>query len=723
MIRRTIAKLLPLVVLVLWLGLPADAWAGKNDAEAEALVQGVFETEYLDAKFDESLEKLQLAVVACEGGSCSSRVIAKIYVGIGTVLAGGLKDVAGAKEAFSIALQEDAGASLLPDFITPEVEQAFNDARADTGVTSTVEDDEPEKECRAFPGSGPRPTGWRTAQGFFYFNEASRAESEREWRLCYKCADLSRKSEDRVGTRYLSARCAEQAGLWIEAHGDYKVVASQAAKVGLFEQANEAKQKVSELTDKIPKLVLRPPANVTDLVVKKNGKVVGAGKLGGEIWVNPGAHLIEADGKIGGEPVEFEQVVDLAEFETATIDLKLLPPGEALRDAKVMKCMAEARTKEEFAKCIESGGAGNELNVRVGFEFSGYHDSDNVDVVTPALYTTITNPTSGWTAGGGFLVDVVTAASADIVATASPRWTEVRYVPNLHGSYKISDFTFGLRGNMSVEPDYLATSVGGSISADLVDKRLTPTLAYEFSYDISGRAGTSFDTFSNIITRHGLDAALVIVADKATVAGLSFTAVFESGDNSKPYRYVPMFAPEDVERVQPGFAIEGVNAVRQPERVIEQLPTDRQRYAVAGRIAHRFSESTLRLEERLYTDSWGVYASTTDGRYIMDFGERFRLWPHGRLHFQTGADFWQLAYASERTADGLIVPALRTGDRELGPLYSVTGGGGARYDFGEEKNFGVQLTADVVYSQFLDHLFVLQRMAYFGALALEVDFE
>jgi hypothetical protein len=721
-IRRTIAKILPLVVALLCIARAAGAQAGKNDAEAEALLQGVFETEYLDAKFDESLEKLQLAVVACEGGSCSPEVIAKIYVGIGTVLGGGLKDVDGAREAFIIALQEDQKASLLPDFITPEVEQAFNDARAQTGVTSTAED-EPQKVCREFPGSGPRPTGWRTAKAYFFYNEAARAQSERDWRLCFDCADKSRKAEDRVGTRYLAARCAEQGGLWIEAYGDYKVVASQAAKVGLYEQANEAKQKVAELEEKIPKLILRPPPNVTDLVVKRNGDTVAPGKVGGEIWVNPGSHLVRADGKIGGEPVEFEQIVDVAEFETATIELEMVPPGEALRDAKVMKCMAEAKTKEEFASCIQSGEAGSDFNVRIGFELSGYHDSDNVDVVTPALVATVTSPTSGWTVGGGFLVDVVTAASADILATASPRWTEVRYVPSLNGSYKITDFTFGLRGNMSVEPDYLATSVGGSVSVDLVDKRVTPTLAYEFGYDTSGRAGTSFDTFGNVITRHGLDAAVVVVVDKATFAGLSFTAVFEDGDNSKPYRYVPMFAPEDVDRVQPGFAIEGVNAVRQPERVLEQLPVTRQRYALAGRIAHRFSESTFRAEERLYTDSWGLYASTTDARYIIDFGDSFRLWPHARVHIQTAADFWKLAYASERTAEGLQIPALRTGDRELGPLYSLTGGGGARYDFGEDKSYALQLTADVVYSQFLDHLFVLQRLAYFGALGLEVEFE
>jgi len=57
----------------------------------------------------------------------------------------------------------------------------------------------------------------------------------------------------------------------------------------------------------------------------------------------------------------------------------------------------------------------------------------------------------------------------------------------------------------SIEPDY--TSIGASVnaSADLADKRVTPTLAYGFGYDIQGRAGTKFETFSTIIMQHSAD--------------------------------------------------------------------------------------------------------------------------------------------------------------------------------------------------------------------------
>src|SRR5262249_14352736 len=160
---------------------------------------------------------------------------------------------------------------------------------------------------------------------------------------------------------------------------------------------------------------------------------------------------------------------------------------------------------------------------------------------------------------------------------------------------------------------------------------------------ISGRSGTSYEIYSRRLTRHGIDAASTFVIDRATFLAGSFTAVFESGDSSKPYRYIPMFAPDIAPLVQAGQSINSVNQYRLTERILEQLPTNRQRWAIAARIAHRFTSSTIRAEERFYIDSWGVKASTTDARYLHDITKNLRLWPHLRFHGQSGADFWRLA--------------------------------------------------------------------------------
>jgi hypothetical protein len=296
-------------------------------------------------------------------------------------------------------------------------------------------------------------------------------------------------------------------------------------------------------------------------------------------------------------------------------------------------------------------------------------------------------------------------------------------VPGLNGSKKFGDVTIGASTGLSIEPDYLSIAAGANFSADVLDKRLTPSVAYGFGYDIQGRSGTSFDAFRTIIYQNSVDAGLSIVADKATVVTVGATVIFQNGDTSKPYRYVPLFAPEIVGAVQPGLVKEEVNRVRAQTRALEQLPTDRQRYAVSGRVAHRFEASTLRVDERLYIDSWGLKASTTDAMWLFDV-DQFRFWPHLRFHAQTAVDFWQLAYPVIEEPTGQIVLAnFRTGDRELGPMLGASLGGGARVALGEAKNWGLTLSADAVYNRYLNHLFILERWGGFGALGVEVDIE
>ncbi len=89
-------------------------------------------------------------------------------------------------------------------------------------------------------------------------------------------------------------------------------------------------------------------------------------------------------------------------------------------------------------------------------EMSAYTDTDNVTVFTPSVNASIENVTQGASIRGHYLVDVVSAASADIVSTASGRWTEVRQAGGLEGTYKPRETGFTVAGAMSSEPDYLS---------------------------------------------------------------------------------------------------------------------------------------------------------------------------------------------------------------------------------------------------------------------------
>ena len=719
-LRKPFAHLTVVVLLVVGLfSVPRTARAQtSNDDEVTVLIDSVFEAEYAKKKYVDALEKLQLASNVCQEGACSAKVRTKVLIAVGTVLAGGLDQPKEATEVFKEALKSDPGATLLSGFDRGKVKAAWDAAKGNAPAEAPTE-----HERKKYAGGGRAVRGWKSAEAYFYFSEAKKSEEAREWGDCAGYAGDSIAAENRISTKYLRASCLERGGKWVEAVADYTTTADEGPKNGLRDIGKTAQEKVDDLTKKMPKLVLRPPPKIEDLKVEVDDAAVDQGKLGGEIWVNPGQHRIKASGRSGGEDVTFEQDVSLSEGGSETVELKLVPADARVDDTAIMQCLRKAKSKDDLAKCIGDTGNKTPINVTVGTEISAYHDTDHVDVFSPAVTASIESPSQGWTIDASFLVDVVTAASTDIIATASPRWIDRRYVPGLGGTKKLGDVTLGLNGNASVESDYVAGGVGASFSIDTMNKQFTPSLAYDFGYDVSGRSGTSFSAYSHKILHNGINASGAIVVDKATTLTLTATVVLENGDQSKPYRHVPVFRPEDVPLILPGLTIGAVNQVREPESPYEQLPDSRQRFAFAARIAHRFSSVTLRAEERVYADTWGTKASTTDATLPIDIGDRFRLWPHVRANLQTGANFWQLAYAARPTAQGFQLPKYRAGDRELGPLVGLTGGGGARLAMGEQKNVALTLAGSVIYTRFLSTLYILQRIGFLGTLGAEVDFE
>jgi hypothetical protein len=190
-----------------------------------------------------------------------------------------------------------------------------------------------------------------------------------------------------------------------------------------------------------------------------------------------------------------------------------------------------------------------------------------------------------------------------------------------------------------------------------------------------------------------------------------------------------MFSPEIVPFVPRGASVGLVNGVRLPLRPLEQLPLSRNRYAVSGRFAYRFKTSTLRMEERLYVDSWEQMATTTDIQYLIDLGASLRIWPNIRLNAQNGANFYRLAYSVNvpTTSGGTIaLPAYRTTDRELSPLVTAVLGAGGRIALSPptaSTQFGISLQSDVMATRYFDALYLTGRVAIYGTLGLDGEFQ
>jgi hypothetical protein len=293
----------------------------------------------------------------------------------------------------------------------------------------------------------------------------------------------------------------------------------------------------------------------------------------------------------------------------------------------------------------------------------------------------------------------------------------------------------GLNGSLSWEPDYFGRTVGASLGAELADKMVSPYLSYNFGFDVLGRADTPFKTFHQNLFKHIIDVGSSFVVDAESILVAGGTVQLESGDASKPYRHVPMFAPEVVDDIGVGASPELVAAARLRDisPPLEQLPDKRQRYGLLLRFAHRFENLTLRASERGYLDSWSQWASSTDARLYWDFhnasakaGEAqqfpmLTLGPHARFHVQGPVSFWQRAYVAYPTTNGVAVPRYRTGDRELGPLWALTVGVGLRAKLNETLSLGTRVEG--VYTRFLDHLYLFDRWGLFTVSTLEIEID
>ncbi len=548
-----------------------------------------------------------------------------------------------------------------------------------------------------------------------------------------ECVDKEKAAlaiEEMPRSRLHLASCESRSAKLVDALKD----AQKALEVGIAKRDADvmkvARQRVRELLDRIPHVTFVPPSGVLDLSVTFDERPVPLEALRKKFSVDPGKHKVVAEGTVGGFAATFEQEYEFHEQELVTVAITLKPPTNEFVTPGQIRCMLAAKSQEDVEKCLPQNR--KNLVVRLAADLSGYSDSNSVAVYTPAVNASIVSPTAGWNVGGNFLVDAVTAASPDLVASASPPFKEYRYAGGVTGGYKPG--LYGVQGSASTSssPDYASYTVGGRLTADWFDKLVTPMVGYSYSFDKIGRGPNNylnnFNPLKGFLHTHEIEAGITFVLSPSTLLVVGGTASFERGDQSQPYRYVPTFDAQTVAPFVPsGATINLVNQTRLPIKVLEQLPTERDRFAVGARLNQRIRNSTLRIEQRFYYDTWNIQATTTDARYMIDLGRRVRVWPHARVHSQTGANFYQLAYPASLDAKNqqILLPTYRTGDRELSPLLTVTLGGGVRFALTKperEIKLGLTITGDGMFTRFFEALYITGRSAIYGSAGFDVEF-
>lgn len=724
---RTRWRALPFAVLGLFLMVvatlvPRRAQAAGEDA-AYKTAQEVLDGEYSAGNFQEAKHKVEAALARC--GRCSSQAQAPLHILLG-MIASQTGQKAEAKAQFQMAQQADPAAQL-PPRTTPDIKAEWEEAKqagsaqtpSDTGGGDTPA--EPTPGAPTAPGHIP---GWTNVDAFQEASAGLAADMAGKLADCIEHDQKSLQLEEQARTRLHLSSCEARSSHLLDGLRD----AQKALEDGLRKRDQAvmkiARERVEQLLRRVPHVTFLPAPGIDDLQVTFDDRPVPANALTKRFSIDPGDHKVHAEGTQNGLPLSFDGTYQVGEGQLLSVSLVLKSQAPEYLTPGQLKCMLGAKGQEDVLKCLPQKT--KPLVVKVGTQLSGYSDTNHVEVWSPEIDGNVSSPTQGWNVGGHFLVDVVTAASPDIVSEASPPYHEQRYAGGLDGGYKLGIFGGQAQVNYSQEPDYISRGGGLAFTADLNDKLITPRVAGNFNHDSVGRGP---DNFIGTLDTTELEGGVTFVLSPTSLLLVSATFQIEHGDESKPYRYVPLFDPVNVAPFIPvGASVDLVNRVRLPFRPVENLPTSRDRFAIGARFAHRFSGATLRIEQRLYNDSWALKATTTDARYVFDLGRKLDLWPHLRFNAQTGANFYQLAYSAtvDPVSGDLVIPLYRTTDRELSPLVSLTGGGGGHWTLSpleSKTQFGVSVQGDVMYTKYFDALFITQRTAVYGTVGFDAEFE
>jgi hypothetical protein len=682
---------------------PSRAWAGDKDADGlVAVADGL--NDFIGGKSKDALAKLSDALKQCAGAACEPGTRAQLWVAIGVVAGAGEKDAKKALAAFESALHEDP--KVVPDrqFMTPGLNKLFAEAQKNV-----------KKPPAAAGPARPPPTKEQLAA----VSAASAQLAQKDWSSCMGTLIALMGDKDFAAGKLVLAQCEEAGGLLLEAAADAKIAQKDADEEGNADVKKKAGDLLAKLATDTPTIVVVMPRTVDDPELSVDGVAIPKDAVDKPIPHNPGKATVEVKGKKGSFPFAFKTTESFDRGEKVTVNVE--QAGGSANNSAIQQCLQSARSASDLTRCIESGGKERGLTIRGGLEVASYNDNVNVDVFAPTLFFSAENPTAGWGLNATYGVDIVSNASPDIVATASRRFDEIRNAGSLGADLRVGPARIGVDGSVSVESDYIGRGVGASVSADLHNKQITPTFAYHLGFDILGRANTPFSVFSRDIYTHSFDVGSSFVLSPSTIAVFSGTFAYVDGDTSKPYRHVPMFSAAIAGRVPRGASPELVSAERLQPSPFEQVPGERARFALLGRVAHRFESGTVRADERLYADNWGLKASSTDLRYLHDITKTFRLGPHARFHAQSAAEFWHRAYVAEQTPAGWTIPQYRTVDRELSPLVAGTVGANMRWQITEI--FAVKILAEATYTQFLDAIYVYDRWGFFSATTIELGLE
>ena len=267
---------------------------------------------------------------------------------------------------------------------------------------------------------------------------------------------------------------------------------------------------------------------------------------------------------------------------------------------------------------------------------------------------------------GQYYVDSVSAASVDVLATASP-YEEERNEYTFGVDYLHDKSILSLGFTNSTENDYEANTVYFSVSQEFFGGMSTVTMGYASGWDEVGRVGN--DSFSEEADRRNYQLGLSQVVTRNSLVGLDLEVVTDEGYLQNPYRVNRYINPDNP-----------AEFLTQPE----QYPETRTSTSVAVRALYYLPyRASIRGEYRYFSDTWGINAHTVELGYVHGLNQHWTLEGSIRYYSQSEADFYSDLFPFENSQTHLAR------DKELSSLSGTTLAVGAVYEWKQTSLPGI----------------------------------
>ena len=311
-----------------------------------------------------------------------------------------------------------------------------------------------------------------------------------------------------------------------------------------------------------------------------------------------------------------------------------------------------------------------------------YADGDATTVVSPHARAAY-NDVRGMSLHAGWVADVISSASVDVVTAATGRFHDVRQEVSVGGGFERHHKGFDAGYAFSWENDTRAhtASLGGAMTwGDNLETRLH----YNFNLTSLGRVLEPPSQWRDMMV-HGFEAAALHPIGPRGTVELVLSGYYATGYQANPYRKVPV--------------VSGAGTLAGALWFDEVVPDTRFRFAATVRARYALHTRVIGAAEyRFYRDTWGLQAHTGEVRLVVDAWAGLTLEARERFYAQGASDLYREVYTGPRV--------YMTRDRRQSAFVANTAGVAVGYTWKRKRvaRLAVRVAADAMVADFEHYL-------------------